>query len=70
MAKNPQIDVSTVLKETDLDNINESLNAIDTARELIIRAEQAGIDVSQQKARFDDLDKRLRATKSAFFPNR
>ena len=64
------IDVNQVLKDSDLVNINESLDAIEAAKELIIRAEQAGIDVTAQKSRFDDLDKRLRATKAAFFPNR
>ncbi len=70
MAAIKPIDVNQVLKDTDLVNINESLDAIEAAKELIIRAEQAGIDVTAQKSRFDDLDKRLRATKAAFFPNR
>ena len=70
MAAIKPIDVNQVLKDSDLVNINESLDAIEAAKELIIRAEQAGIDVTAQKSRFDDLDKRLRATKAAFFPNR
>ena len=70
MTETRRINVDQVLTDKDLTDINDSLDAIDSAKELLIRAEQAGIDVSRQKTQFEDLDRRLRATKAAFFPNR
>ena len=70
MTEIPRINASEVLSTTDLDNINDALGAIESAKEVINRAEQAGLDVVGQKQKFDELDSKLRAVRAAFFPNR
>ena len=53
----------------DLQAINDSLGQLKKTSEILVRAEQAGLDVAEQRRRHDDLQQRLTGVKRAFFPN-
>jgi hypothetical protein len=57
------------LVKEDLDNINEALKAVKDTRQVIERAKLAGLDVEAQETTLNDSEKRLLATKQAFFPS-
>ncbi len=56
------------LVKEDLDNINEALKAIKGSREVIKRAQIAGLDVSAQEDQLNTAESRLTAIKQGFFP--
>ena len=61
MAENP-------LTANDLQVINDSLQALTDAEEIIKRAEQAGFDMTERKARLATQAQQLLDIKRAFFP--
>lgn len=65
MAETPQ-----VLGEADLERIQSGLTQAEQALNIIEQAEQAGIDVSQQKERAKQSRDRLLRIKNTFFPGR
>jgi len=62
--------VTKLLDDDDLANINLALDKAEEVEEDLLRAEQAGLDVTNQRARFEADRAKLRSVKSAFFPNR
>ena len=60
--------MAQILDESDLANLNEALEMAEGVQEEILRAEQAGINVSAAKERIDATTKRIRLVKSTFFP--
>tara|TARA_Y100000310_G_C20332275_1_gene645865 strand:- start:382 stop:573 length:192 start_codon:yes stop_codon:yes gene_type:complete len=62
--------VSKLLDDSDLENLDNALAMAENIQEDILRSEQAGIDVTQAKARLDETTKKIRLIKSSFFPNR
>lgn len=59
-----------LLDEDDLGVLNEALQRLEENEENLTRAEQAGIDVSAIKVRFDSDKDKIRRIKTAFFPGR
>lgn len=59
-----------LLSDDDLGAINKALDAIERLRPELARAKLAEIDVADREARLDEQERKLRATKNAFFPNR
>ena len=58
------------LTEEHLKTIDEALEQSKDIKETILRAKQAGMDMQPFEEALDDSEKRLRATKQAFFPGR
>jgi len=58
-----------VLTQDHLNQINQALQALNDADELMVRAAQAGIDVSSQQAQSQSARTQLQRIKQAFFPN-
>lgn len=56
------------LGREDLNNINEALQMLKDNEEEIIKAEQAGIDMADQKEQSKLLKDRLTMIKRSFFP--
>lgn len=63
MAENP-------LTKDDLQIINDSLQALDDAEEIIKRSEQAGFDMTERKERLATQRQHFIDVKRAFFPSR
>lgn len=61
---------SAPLTESDLDDINRSLQRLDDASVIMDRARQAGIDVTAFEQRQRDARDKLLKLKQAFFPGR
>lgn len=59
-----------LLDDGDLALLNEALARIDDNAENLARAEAAGIDITQTKARFLDSRTKILQIKNAFFPGR
>ncbi len=67
--------MSDMLKDSPLDEshllqINNSLDALNSARNQIKLAQRAGIDVTKQQAALDDTERQLKQIKQVYFPNR
>jgi hypothetical protein len=58
------------LKESDFARITTELANLRDAEELLVKAKQAGIDVSAQEAQLKQTRDGLLKLKQAFFPNR
>lgn len=56
------------LTEEDKGAIDEALGRLEELEEVIIRSQEAGIDVAAQEKRRLELMQRLRAIRAAFFP--
>ena len=56
------------LNRDDLQTINNSLQAIKDAEEMVKRSEQAGFDMTERKARLAMQAQQLLDIKRAFFP--
>lgn len=56
------------LGPNDLIQINEQLARLDTADKFIIRAQSAGIDVSERKRQAQEARSKLNKLKQSFFP--
>lgn len=65
MANGPQ-----VLNEDDLTRIQDGISKAEQAEQIIDMAEQAGIDVTQQKERAKKARDQLLRIKNTFFPGR
>jgi hypothetical protein len=50
--------------------MNQALEQLQDAKEILQRATQAGLDVSKQAQDMDQLERQIRSLKQAFFPNR
>lgn len=57
-----------ILDNEDLETIDGALQEIEDLQENLVRAEQAGIDVSRQRQRLENDRSQLRAIRQAFFP--
>jgi hypothetical protein len=56
--------------EADLATWNEKLKELDTADLVMTKAENAGIDVSAQRAKSQEIRSQLLRLKQSFFPGR
>ena len=56
------------LTETDLADINRALSRLDDAEALMVKSQQAGIDVEAFRARARESKDRLLLIKQSFFP--
>lgn len=56
------------LDKADLDMLNTALKALESAKEQLKRARQAGIDVTTREERVRILDERVLQLKRSFFP--
>lgn len=59
-----------VLSEDDLQRVQEGIQRAEQAEQIIELAEQAGLDVSQQKERAKRARDQLLRIKNTFFPGR
>ena len=59
-----------LLDEDDLAVLDEALQRLVDNEENLNRAEQAGIDVANVRARFEEDKQKIRRIKTAFFPGR
>lgn len=59
-----------LLDEDDLAILNEALQRLEDNEENLTRAEQAGINTTAIRARFDEDKTKIRRIKTAFFPGR
>jgi len=59
-----------LLDEEDLSVLDEALQRLEENEENLARAEQAGIDISPVRQRFDASKAQIRRIKTAFFPGR
>tara|TARA_Y100000310_G_scaffold112390_1_gene110883 strand:+ start:270 stop:458 length:189 start_codon:yes stop_codon:yes gene_type:complete len=57
------------LSEEDKGKIDTALALIEDNKENVLRAKQAGIDVSPQEAELAKAEERLRAMRRSFFPS-
>ena len=57
------------LNGSDCDALDMALDECGGIREMLARAEQAGLDVSEYKAQLDQVERTARGIKQAFFPN-
>lgn len=57
------------LSEQDKEALDVALAECANCKSMIARAEQAGIDVSDMKARLAEFERVARGIKGAFFPN-
>jgi hypothetical protein len=58
------------LTNQDFTVMNQALEQLQDAKEILQRATQAGLDVSKQAQDMDQLERQIRSLKQAFFPNR
>jgi hypothetical protein len=58
------------LTEADLEQTKDQLEALKLARTEMDRAQRAGIDVSEQRKRADELEQQLLRIKNTYFPGR
>jgi hypothetical protein len=58
------------LTDQDFTVMNQALEQLQDAKEILQRATQAGLDVSKQAQDMDQLERQIRSLKQAFFPNR
>lgn len=58
------------LTQTDLDDINRALTRLEDAEALMVKAQQAGIDIEAFRQRARESKDRLLAIKQSFFPGR
>lgn len=67
----PQINpaIQDPLGPAHLAQIKQTLQLIKNARAQVMKAQQAGIDVSAHAQSLDDSEKKLLAVKQAYFPN-
>lgn len=59
-----------LLDSEDLAVLNDALQRLEDNEENLQRAEQAGIDITAVKARFETDKAKIRQIKGAFFPGR
>lgn len=59
-----------VLNEDDLTKLQSAIQQAERAEQIAEMAEQAGLDVTQQKARAKEARDRLLRIKNTFFPGR
>jgi len=60
--------MTTILDEEDLQNIEAMIEKGEALRPELVRAESAGIPVTDKTAQLDESLRKLRAIKGAFFP--
>ena len=66
---NPQ-QIGNPLTDAHYREINKGLNHLSAGRRLIEMAKQAGMDMTEYEASFDNVQSRLEGVKSVFFPDR
>lgn len=61
-------DRASPLNTADLDDLNRSLKRLEDAEQLIVKAQQAGIDVEAFRTRARETQASILKIKQAFFP--
>jgi ArsR family metal-binding transcriptional regulator len=61
--------MSEILTEEDKQTIDEALKVIDDVEQDIVRAHEAGVDISDSVNSINDTKVKLLKIRSAFFPN-
>lgn len=66
----PEIKFDNVMDESKLSEINAALEGIKFAKQEIVKAKRAGIDVAAQETAANDAEQRLLKIKGVYFPGR